>query len=658
MRRAKTLALTMAVALLLGAVAIPANAASSVVISNEYIKIIVNAETSENGRFGVETTGGDPANPNDDNLPLIYGRPVPWTSYTTIRIDGQDWVFGGKASKRAGAGGKYGALAVAPTAKGSSITTSYLFGDIRATQDLSFARNHMTGYNDTVRIAYTLKNEGTAPATVGLRLMLDTMLGKNDGAPLRAGESTIVSDRSFAGSTLPDFWQAFDSLAEPSVTSQATLIGKELTPPGSVIFSNWGAFADSLWDVRLVPGRDFTREGEFDLDSAAAMFWDGYVLQPGSQVTLVTYYGLGGIVVAPGNLSLGLAAPAEVAAPQEGQESSFTVVAYIQNTGKGPALDVKVSLELPKGLEVVAGSELVRSVGDMKQGAITQLSWRLRTDAKTFGALQLKLKAESSNAEGNSISRSVEVLSPPRLSLRLVIPEIKLNANGALKESYPVVAQISNLGDSAAYWTEASLELTGARLLPGDSQGRQLGHFQPGMSYEAVWFVSPLPGSPAVQFKAKAAASNAKQVAAQSATSVPLPTRSISLELGAYSDGFIEAKVSALRLFGVAKIEFDIAWQGDALALLGRKPVAAGALMLLPDGTSPGLVQGKVEGRAIRGISCSFLPGGEPTGTLVSIDFKIAGPGMMTINMENVKAFDAAGKLLQIQNDGLMSIIK
>ncbi len=261
MSRARTLALTAAVALLLGAVAISASAASSVVISNEFIKIIVNAETSENGRFGVETTGGDPANPNDDNLPLIYGRPVPWTSYTTVRIDGQDWVFGGKASKRAGAGGKYGSVAVAPAAKGSSITTSYMLGNIRATQDLSFARNHMTGYNDTVRIAYTLKNEGIVPAAVGLRLMLDTMLGKNDGAPLRAGESTIVSDRNFTGGTLPDFWQAFDSLAEPSVTSQATLIGKELTPPGSVIFSNWGAFADSLWDVRLGAGTRFHKRG-------------------------------------------------------------------------------------------------------------------------------------------------------------------------------------------------------------------------------------------------------------------------------------------------------------------------------------------------------------------------------------------------------------
>jgi hypothetical protein len=294
----------------------------------------------------------------------------------------------------------------------------------------------------------------------------------------------------------------------------------------------------------------------------------------------------------------------------------------------------------------------------MKQGAITQLSWKLKTDGKTFGALQLKLKAESSNAEGNSIIRSVEVLSPPRLSLRLIIPEMKLDAAGALKESYPVTAQISNLGDSAAYWTEASLELTGARLLPGDSQGRQLGHFLPGMTYESVWFISPLPGSQAVQFKAKAAASNVKQVAAQSAVSVPSPTRSISLELGAFSDGFIEAKVSALRLSGVAKIEFDIVWEGEALALLGRKPVAAGALMLLPDGTSPGLMKGKVEGKAIRGISCSFLPGGEPTGVLASIDFKIAGPGRMTIRMENVKAFDAAGKQLLVQSDGLMAIIK
>lgn len=658
MRKACLFAAVLALVALLAAGALGAAAQPVVSISNEYIKIIVNAGEAENGRFGVETTGGDPENPNDDSMPLIYGRPVPWTSYTTVRIDGEDWVFGGRASKRAGLKGKYGTVALAPSQRGSSISTAYVLGPVRAVQDLSFARSQMTGYYDTARIAYTLLNTSDKEVVVGLRLMIDTMLGANDGAPLRAGELGVVSDAGFSGNAMPDFWQAFDSLTEPSVTSQATLRGGELTVPGRVAFSNWGAFADSLWDVRLVAGRDFTREGEFDLDSAAAMYWDGLTLAPNAQVTLVTYYGLGGIVLSPGVMSIGLAAPAEVAAVKEGQPSSFMVVAYVQNTGKGPALDVKATLELPKGLKLQSGSAAVRNVGDIKQGAMTQLSWQIASDGTTYGDQQLKLRVESFNADNNSITRSVRLLSPPRLSLRLEPATIALSEGGGLEPSYPVKAVVTNVGDSSAYWAEASLELTGAKLAPGDTTTKQLGHFEPGEAYKAVWYIMPGALSQAVQLRAKASAANAKQVGAISTLDVPKVQRGIRLELEADGAGFAEARVMAVRLSDIAKIEFDIAWDGDALVPLGRKPVNPGYLMLLPDGTHPGFGPGTLQSGAVRGITCSFLPGGEPDGQLVSIDFRIAKAGGMTISLENVKAYDAAGKAVAIVNDGLEAIIR
>ncbi len=658
MQRPRIAALAAAMALILALSAPSTDAAGTVSISNDYIRITVNAEDSETGRFGVETTGGDPENPEDSDLALIYGKPVPWTSYTTIRINGEDWVFGGKASKRAGSSGKYGEAVAKPAVKGSSIVTTYMLGQVRATQDLSFAKNQMTGYFDTARIAYTLKNEGNEPVKLGLRLMLDTMLGRNDGAPLRAGETAVESDTGFSGAQIPDFWQAFDSLTAPSITSQATLRGRELTPPSRAVFSNWGAFADNLWDIRLVPGRDFTREGEFDLDSAAAMYWDELVVQPGSQVTLVTYYGLGGITVAPGELSMGLAVPAELETSAEGQQSAFTAIAYIQNTGKGPALDVKVSIELPKGLQLVSASDATRIVGDIKQGALVQLSWQVRTDGRTYGSVPVTVKATSSNAEGNLITRQVYVLSPPRLSVRLIQPDMGLKDDGGLKEAYKVTMIIQNIGDSTAYWTEAALELTGARLLPGDTSLKLLGHFAPSESYEVQWHMLPLSGSQAIQMKGRAQAENAKQVSVQSAASAPVAERLIELKIGSFADGYIEARVEASRLSSVARVEFDLVWEGDALELLGRKPVTAGPLMLLPDGTYPGLFTGSVQGKAIRSVRCSFLPGGVPTGTLINVDFSIKGPGKMTISMQNVKAYDAAGRQLGVLSDGLKAVIK
>ena len=69
---------------------------------NEYIVIVINQNNNSKGRFAVETTGGAPYKESDKNKPLVYGRPNPWTSYTTIRIDGENYVFGGETERRAG----------------------------------------------------------------------------------------------------------------------------------------------------------------------------------------------------------------------------------------------------------------------------------------------------------------------------------------------------------------------------------------------------------------------------------------------------------------------------------------------------------------------------------------------------------------------------
>ena len=51
---------------------------------------------------------------------------------------------------------------------------------------------------------------------MGLRVLIDTMLGQNDGAPLRSGDVAVLGDTVFSGAGMSDYWQAFDSLVEPA----------------------------------------------------------------------------------------------------------------------------------------------------------------------------------------------------------------------------------------------------------------------------------------------------------------------------------------------------------------------------------------------------------------------------------------------------------
>lgn len=466
---------------------------SNVIIANEYIAIIVNAGVENTGRFSITTTGGDPDRIGDENKPLVYGMADPWTSYTTIRVDGEDFVFGGRTQTSAGRKGPFGKMIMGPrTADDNLIRTICQVGSIEAEQMLSFTRSSTTGLRDTARIAYKLTNIDTAPHQVGMRLMLDTMLGSNDGAPFRVKERSITTDTLFRKTDMPDFWQAFDSLADPKVMSQGTLQGPGVTAPDRVYFSNWGVLAERIWDFDFEPERIFLRKGEFELDSAIAMFWDPVLLQPGESVTWVTYYGLGGITIAPGKLSLGVTSPATVMQSRDGR-TRFPVVAYLENTGEGEARDVRAAIQLPKGLALATGEEAVARIGNLAVGESIQVVWQLEVEERAGGELLYQVRVEAANSEPNQVERRVQVVNPARLETEVVGPPRLMVEDGSLQPvPFAVRATVRNVGEMDAPWVQAEWQAPlGLQLAPGESGIKLAGDIPPNTTKVLQWFVTP-----------------------------------------------------------------------------------------------------------------------------------------------------------------------
>src|SRR5690554_2000727 len=130
MRRWLTIALVMAVLIscqLEKAWAmVEGNVGSNIIVANEYISIIVNGGQENTGRFSINTTGGDPDRIGDENKPLVYGMADPWTSYTTIQVDGVNYVFGGPTQTSAGRQGPFGELISGPEiGQGNAVSTVY-----------------------------------------------------------------------------------------------------------------------------------------------------------------------------------------------------------------------------------------------------------------------------------------------------------------------------------------------------------------------------------------------------------------------------------------------------------------------------------------------------------------------------------------------------
>lgn len=466
---------------------------SNIPLENEYIRIVVNKGETDTGRFSVGTTGGDPDRDTDLNKPLIYGGEDPWTSYTTVRIGTENWVFGNPTGRRAGRTGQYGEMIQEPIKIDNTIQSAWQLGPIQVRQILSFARSTTSGLLDTARIEYEVKNSDTVEHNVGLRLMLDTMLGSYDGAPFRAKGNDIESDTLFAGSEIPESWLAFDSLVEPQVISRGTLSGPNVTTPDRVLFTNWGSVADSLWNiVDFEPGKRFMRKGEFELDSAIALFWDQEILKPGQSRNYVSHYGLGGVTITPGELYLMVDAPSEVAADAEGFQT-FPIVAYVENAGLGEARNVKAEIKLPPGLKLVASPAQIE-LDNLQVGEQKGDGWQVRADAKIGEKLTFEVVATAENSEPTIDRKTITIVSPAELKAQIRSDQIALGIKNERYEPpfFEVQGVIKNIGGLTAENNRFELMIPfGLELIGRQNARKYTGPIAPGEEITISWFLRP-----------------------------------------------------------------------------------------------------------------------------------------------------------------------
>jgi hypothetical protein len=336
-------------------------------VANEYLGIAIG----DDSRFTLGTTGGDPDNANDDNAILLYGHPFPWSSFTTLKIDGSDVAYGGSS----------GIYTQVPTSFPTYISGVWESQKIEATQTLSLTTNPATGREDAMMIQYKLTNtDPTNTHTVGLRILLDTMLGENDGAPFQiSGSDAVTTEREYVGAAVPDYWQAFDSLDDPKVIAQGTLRGGGATPPDRAIFVYWMDIYITMWDYTVDPAKAVTG------DSAVGLYWNSVTLSPGQSVEYMTYYGISGLsssTLPP--LALSVTGPAVLSVVNGAYSPNpFTITAYVQDLSVTDDIQgVTLAIDLPTGLTLV-GSPVTQLVGNLIPNEIRSVSWSVQAESQT-----------------------------------------------------------------------------------------------------------------------------------------------------------------------------------------------------------------------------------------------------------------------------------
>ncbi|MFW6306236.1 MAG: hypothetical protein ACOC1N_02505 [Bacillota bacterium] len=460
-------------------------------MGNDYIVIVVNEDENGQGRFAIETTGGAPFQQNDNNKPLVYGRPKPWTSYTTVWLDEEHYIFGGETGRRAGANGKYGEVVEEPhVVDDSIITTTRYNNEILVEQILTIVKSSTTGLYDSVQIKYRIENIGEKEHKVGLRVVLDTMLGKNDGAPFRLGDEAVTTDKLYYKKQLPQFWQAFDSISNPTVTSQGTFTGQGVTPPDQIKFADWGSMADGVWDFDFKKGEEFLRKGEFEIDSAVAMYWVPEIIEPGQSMSYITNYGLGGITVVPGLLSLGVTSPAEVTL--DSPDKNIPIIAYLENTSEITAKDVTISINLPDSLTT---DEKIKNLGNIESGDIKQIVWHVTPIGSNIPTeTEYTVKVEAKNTDSNQVTRQMEFIGPPNLETEMeLVEEISVQKGKLTPNPFTMETTLYNSGGSPLYDTSVEVLLPPGLVLASKENLRKYpGDILPGEKINIKWKVKAL----------------------------------------------------------------------------------------------------------------------------------------------------------------------
>lgn len=361
---------------------------------NNRLAIVV----ASNGRFNI---GAFP-NPetgqavSGQSWDLSYSWPdAPRTSFTTLRIDGADYVYGTD-----------GIQITAPSDIDARTNRStWEYGDIQVTQLLQIVPNTQTGRDDVAKISYIVKNTGTTAHVVGSRVMIDSEINYNDGAPFRVpGPGIISTEREFVGANVPATFQTFFGIDDSEHVAASTLRSDTTLAPDRLVFAHWGnLYYGAPYDYTVAPGASFNN------DSAYAVYWNPATLGPNEERTYVTWYGLAELEVdLRPPLALGVTGPATLSVVEnQYSPNTFNVIATVFNNGAAPATDVQLSLNLPTGLSLANGVA-TQSIGDLLVGQEQQVSWSIRAAPQhTQTTLTYAVRAVAANADPKTVMRDI-----------------------------------------------------------------------------------------------------------------------------------------------------------------------------------------------------------------------------------------------------------
>ncbi len=292
---------------------------------------------------------------------------------------------------------------------------------LQVTQHIEVVPGDLSACLDTCLISYLLENKDTKPHRVGIRFLLDTFIGGNDGVPFTIPGASGLCDtmRAFRkASDVPDFIEAMEKedLENPGTVARLQFrVGSRFESPTRVILGGWpdgnlkkyfnvfdarGQF--TYWNVPEISMRELHNRArklpepqDMPPDSAVTIYWDPKPLPPGETREVGFTYGLGQVSTGQSGGRLLLSFGGRLV-----RNGEFTLTAQVMNPKRGE----KLTLVLPEGLQLVEGAT-EQAVPAVPRNALRQISpvtWRIR--AVSDGALKVEVRSSAGAREEKQVT--------------------------------------------------------------------------------------------------------------------------------------------------------------------------------------------------------------------------------------------------------------
>ncbi len=350
----------------------------------------VGIDFDERKRFGfVLRKEQDPKDP--DKLKRLTRYEKGSSNNTCIKVDGNEYLFGNSG---------YGKWVTREEKRGHDRYGWDNVWEIKnesilVKQSVDLVPGDQSRLLDTVLVRYTVENKSKDPHTVGLRVMLDTFIGANDGVPFAVPGSEGTKDRLvdsmeiFDQKDIPDYIQALErpDLKDPGTVAHLGLKLPGYEPLEQMVICRWPGNREYTWPD--LPKYEPMRSNAEKPDSCVFLFWAYAQMNSEDKREMAFTYGLNTISGA-GTGGDGKIALTSGGSTRPGGE--FTVTAYVKDAEDGQV----VKLILPAGFEFLNGHEAEKTI--QGGGELAQVSWRVRSGKKEG---DFTLEATSGAARAN-----------------------------------------------------------------------------------------------------------------------------------------------------------------------------------------------------------------------------------------------------------------